>query len=66
MAAEIIDEKCTGCGICEMSCPGDLIFMDSERTLAVLRYPEECWYCGACRLDCPEDAIRIVFPISMI
>ncbi len=66
MSAVIDHELCTGCAACEASCPGDIIYMDKERQVAVVKYPDECWHCGCCRLECPEDCIRMVFPLSIV
>lgn len=54
--------KCTGCGICDGVCPGDIIHMEEITKMPVVKYPDECWYCGSCREDCPEDAISYTFP----
>lgn len=62
MPAVIDIRKCTGCGICDDICPGDIIHMDEKTNKAVVLYPEECWYCASCRADCPEDAISFTFP----
>ncbi|KJS20730.1 MAG: 4Fe-4S ferredoxin [Clostridiaceae bacterium BRH_c20a] len=65
--AILIDEKlCNGCGLCDVNCPGDLIFMDEGTQKPKVLYPEECWYCGACRMDCPKDCIKIVFPLTSL
>jgi NAD-dependent dihydropyrimidine dehydrogenase PreA subunit len=67
MGPVVIDlDACTGCGICEEYCPGDLIYMDPETNRPEVRYPEECWLCGACRMDCPEDCVKIVFPFEVV
>ncbi|MBU2497597.1 MAG: ferredoxin family protein [Proteobacteria bacterium] len=61
-------EKCSGCGLCDAICPGDVIYMkdrDKEKE-PYLKYPEECWHCGSCRQDCPEGAITIRFPPDML
>lgn len=56
---------CNQCGICEVNCPGDLIYSD-EKGNPYLKYPEECWFCGACRMDCPKDCIEIIFPMEVL
>ncbi|MDP6643689.1 MAG: ferredoxin family protein [Rhodospirillales bacterium] len=64
MPAAIIQEKCNGCGLCEMYCPLDVIHMEGD--MAVIRYPDECWHCGACRLDCEKGAVKMEFSPSML
>lgn len=60
MSIERIDENlCTGCGICVNSCPMDVIRMDENEKIAVIRYPEDCTLCAVCEIDCPEDAIYV-------
>ena len=56
-------DLCLACGLCQDSCPLDVIYMSPEGDEPVIRYPEECWHCGSCRQECPEGAIRIVFPL---
>ncbi|MBW2030774.1 MAG: ferredoxin family protein [Deltaproteobacteria bacterium] len=60
MAIEKIDEaRCTGCGICVLSCPMDVLRLDKETEKAVIRYPEDCMLCGWCTIECPEDAVTL-------
>lgn len=60
-------EKCIRCLICDLVCPGDIIYKDPTKdSLPVVRYPEECWYCGLCEQECPTDAIEIVFHPMML
>ncbi len=66
MPAAIDLEKCSGCGICDQICPGDVIHMDETTNTPVVKYPDECWHCGCCRIDCPEGAIAIKFPPQML
>ncbi len=40
----ILENNCNGCGLCDLLCPVDIIFM--EKKMAVVRYPDECWHCG--------------------
>lgn len=66
MAILIDKDRCTGCGLCDVNCPGDIIHMDEKTNKPVLLYSDECWYCGACRIDCPVDCIKIVFPLNSL
>ena len=60
MSIERIDKDlCTGCGICVQSCPMDVLRLDEEQNLALIRYPEDCMLCGWCTIECPEDAITL-------
>ncbi len=59
---------CTGCGLCEKQCPGDVIRMKdtSEGPRPWNKYPTECWHCASCRQDCPAGAVEIKFPPDML
>jgi len=60
MAIKIIDpDLCTGCKICVLSCPMDVIRMEEIEKKATIKYLEDCTVCGWCAEDCPEDAIII-------
>lgn len=60
MSIERIDaDLCTGCGCCVDSCSTDVIRMDDERCIAVIRYPQDCIICHFCALDCPVDAVTV-------
>lgn len=51
-----VDEsRCTGCGICVESCPGNAITVDGG--VAVIDM-DTCIRCGECHEFCPQDAIR--------
>ncbi len=54
---EVIEEKCTGCGVCADVCEFSAIAVVKEK---VLIFPELCHSCGACTLFCPEGAFREV------
>lgn len=63
----VIDvSRCSGCGICEDSCPIDVLAMDEERHIAYARYADECWHCGSCRQECPVGCIDIKFPLRIL
>jgi len=54
---KVIEEKCTGCGICADVCEFSAIAVIKGK---VLIFPELCHSCGACKLFCPEDAFMEV------
>jgi adenylylsulfate reductase subunit B len=63
----VIDlNKCSGCGICDLHCPLDVIHFDEEQKIPLVKYPDECLHCGSCRLDCPVEAIMIRFGPEML
>jgi len=51
---KVMEEKCTGCGICAEVCEFSAIAIIKG---SVLIFPELCHGCGACTLFCPEGAI---------
>ncbi|MFA6177876.1 MAG: 4Fe-4S binding protein [Candidatus Paceibacterota bacterium] len=61
----VIEEKCTGCGICVQSCAFDALVMTprgvDKKALAVIS--DNCISCNACVGVCPQkfDAIRASF-----
>lgn len=60
MTIQNIDAKlCDGCGICERSCPMDVIRMDEESGKAVIRYQSDCMACYNCELQCAAGAVSV-------
>lgn len=51
----VLEDKCTGCGLCLGACPFSAIVMDG----AYARITEACTYCGACVDSCPFAAILL-------
>ncbi|MCK4758239.1 MAG: electron transfer flavoprotein subunit alpha, partial [Thermoplasmata archaeon] len=58
MGIRIIDENCTGCGLCVKACPfGSMVIQDK---LAVI--DDSCTLCGSCPDSCKFDAIEFSRP----
>jgi formate hydrogenlyase subunit 6/NADH:ubiquinone oxidoreductase subunit I len=55
---------CTGCGLCVLSCPVDVIRMDAVTGKAHTAYPADCQVCYLCEDDCPAHAIALEHNIS--
>ena len=62
---------CDSCGYpgsetpCNMACPGDLIFMQSNGK-AQICCNADCWDCAACIKICPQQAIDIRLPFEIV
>ena len=56
--SSVDEEKCTGCGTCEMVCPYGAISVDMEELKAKVA-DILCKGCGICGAACPEKAIDI-------
>ena len=52
-AREVVEDRCTACGLCAEGCPTDAITLDP---LPV--FGESCIYCYRCVRECPEEALR--------
>lgn len=55
----IIEEQCTGCGLCVDACGPKSLTM--EDGIAVLAFPETCGSEEHCISACPEDAIQMAW-----
>ena len=52
-------DVCTGCRVCEQSCPPKVITMKEKRPVAAL---DGCIRCYCCQELCPEKAVAVVRP----
>lgn len=71
MIEQIEIEKCTGCGVCDIVCPADVIHMQpagsppahpglrSTGMLPVIKFREHCITCFNCEMFCPEGIVDV-------
>jgi NAD-dependent dihydropyrimidine dehydrogenase PreA subunit len=57
-------ETCTGCGLCVMACPVDVIRFDAGAGKAFVAYGKDCQVCYLCEDDCPTHSIGLSHDIS--
>ncbi len=57
--AEIDQDKCTGCGICERVCRYSAIMTDNNENTKVIIDPISCEGCKVCLHICPVNAISM-------
>ena len=55
----VIEEFCTGCGLCVEAC--EPACLETQSQVAVLERPDDCGSEEHCVSVCPEDAIHMVW-----
>jgi NAD-dependent dihydropyrimidine dehydrogenase PreA subunit len=58
--AEIVTERCTGCGTCHERCYFGAIGWENGEGSVSRVEESKCMGCGLCRVTCPEEAIELV------
>jgi ferredoxin len=51
------EEKCSGCGTCEVVCPHKVFRLNNGK--ATIADRDACMECGACATNCPTEAITV-------
>ena len=59
----IMQEMCTGCGICVETCPDDVIRLNEEKK-AYIAYPGDCAACLLCEFVCPVKCIEVSWDMA--
>ena len=57
MPSVVIDDRCTACGACLLTCPERALVVQPFRPLVI---DDRCTGCGACIEICPRGAINEV------
>jgi NAD-dependent dihydropyrimidine dehydrogenase PreA subunit len=57
-------DTCTGCGLCILSCPADVIRLSPSTQKAEVAYGQDCQVCYLCEDDCPTHSISLSHDIS--
>ena len=66
LRTRLIEEKCTGCATCVLSCPtGNLEASDRGTNRVFLYSHYQCILCAACVGSCPEDAAELRHEVSL-
>jgi NAD-dependent dihydropyrimidine dehydrogenase PreA subunit len=55
MAANVNNEKCSGCGVCVDACAVGAIALENDKA----NVSDECIDCGVCTDECPNEAISL-------
>lgn len=58
---EVLEERCTGCGLCVQLCPSGSWVLE-EGTARWTHGMECCFECGTCYHLCQTDAIKWSYP----
>ena len=53
----LIQDKCTGCGMCLNVCPHGVFELTSGKAQIIDK--DACMECGACAMNCPFSAIEV-------
>ena len=57
-------ERCKGCDLCAVACPGDVLELTQEvntkgYNYVVVKNPDECTGCANCGYVCPDGCITV-------
>jgi ferredoxin/nitrate reductase gamma subunit len=62
----LVEDKCTGCAACVLSCPTGTLEATDRGTHRVFKYSHYlCVHCGSCVGNCPEDAGELQHEINL-
>lgn len=60
IVSQVDEDKCVGCGLCELVCPFKAIRVEAAQNERVARVvPASCKGCGCCAAACPQKAISM-------
>lgn len=63
-AIAIEQSTCTGCGLCVLACPVDVIRLDPATGRARVVYARDCQVCYLCEDDCPTHSIKLSHDVT--